>query len=353
MINITKDEQRTRLELIQNDEVISYLTIHNLKIYFWGKELKVGGIGGVGTKEKYRQKGYSRAVLDEAIKVMTKDKQDLAMLFGIPDYYYRWGFVSCLPQNHLSLPTYQAERAPLYHKVRPLEQEDFSSLVAIYNQNNLQRTGAVVRDSNRFTRIRLGSHFGQQAEGFVLEKDGIMEGYLVLDKTKRSVNIAEIGGINPSVYYSIIAFVAELAIQRRVSTITANIPQDHPFSLFARDYGLTITVNYVYNADGMGRIINQDNLLQVLASDIFKNSGLNESKDSLVFHTDISKTKLGNGSNVYHIETDQATLTQLLFGYKPVAQAVFENKLKTQLSLQILQKMFPPRIGHLWGPDKF
>ena len=353
MLNIIRKEYSTRIELVENDEVKSWLTIHNLKVFVWGKILTAGGIGGVKTKEEYRHQGYSRAVLDEALKVMLSDKQDLSLLFGIPDYYYRWGFGSCLPQNYISIPTYQAERAVLSHLVRPFTESDYPQILSIYEQNNKYRTGAIVRDLERF-RFRLGSSFWEKAEIYVLTKDAKIEGYLVLDQNKRQVNIAEIETQNPAVYYSMLAFLAKQAIDKRVSAITGNIPWDHPFTLLARDYGLSVTTNYVYNADGMGRIITQDNVLQKLALEIFKNTGLAFNEATLLFSTELGHTKIGQGLESHLIETDQKTLLQLLFGYRSAKECIYENKLDSKtLNTAVLEKMFPLRTAHLYGPDKF
>jgi len=353
VLNIVKKENSTRIELVENNEIKSGLTVHNLKVFVWGKILTAGGIGGVFTKEEYRHHGFSKIVLDEALKVMLRDGQDLALLFGIPDYYYRWGFVSCLSQNHISIPTYQAERATMSHLVRPLNETDYPQIISLYQQNNKFRTGAIVRDFERF-RFRLGSHFGEKAEVYVVTKDANIEGYLVLDQAKRRVNLVEIEAQNPAVYYSSLAFLAKQAIDKRVSAITGNIPWDHPFALIARDYGLSVTINYVYNADGMGRIISQAKVLKTLAPEIFINCSLSANEVTLIFSTELGQTKIGQGLETHLIETDQKTLMQLLFGYQSAKVCIYEKKLSSRsLSMAVLEEMFSTRISHLYGPDKF
>lgn len=353
MINVNRFDQATRVELYENDQLISWLTINHLKIYVWGKEFTAGGIGGVGTKPEFRKKGYSRAVLDKTVEVLKEDKYDFSLLFGIPNYYYRWGFTSCLPQNSVEIATYQAERAQQTHKISPLLPAHFPSLVSIYNKNNISRTGAVVRNPEHFTTLRLGSTFGIKAEGYVLEKNGQIEGYIILDEAKRRVNACEIGGLNTGVYHSCLAFLAEQAISKRLGSVSATLPQDHPFVLLAREYGATVTANYVYNADGMGRIVSQDNVLKTLEDQLYKNSGLDSEHVALLFKSELGATKLGKGPKSIQIAVDQKTLTQLIFGYRDASSLKFEGKIQTDLTEEILQKMFPLRLSHLSGPDKF
>ena len=352
MINVTDYTLATRIELVQDDQPISWLTLNHLNIRVWGKTFTCGGIGGVGTKEEFRRKGYSRSVLDKSVEVMKDKGFHFSLLFGIPNFYYRWGFASCLPQNRVEIPTYQAERAPLTHEVEEMRPEDFHAIVEIFNDNNKCRTGSVVRDPEHFTKFRLGSHFGVRAQGYVLKKDGQIEGYLVLDQLDRKINAAEIEGRNISAYYSGMAFLAKLAVEKRTEQISANLPADHQFTLIARNYGATVAANYIYNADGMGRIITQEPVLKALEEDLYRNCGLDSETVSLVFSTDLGTTKLGAGKEA-KVEIDQMALTQLIFGYRDPKSLIHEGRLKSDLSPETLTAMFPLRIAHLSGPDKF
>ncbi|MDD2431051.1 MAG: GNAT family N-acetyltransferase [Firmicutes bacterium] len=353
MINVSRNKQSTRVEFIKDEQPISWLIINHLKIYVWGKEFTCGGIGGVGTKEEFRKKGYSKAVLDKSLEVMREQDYDFSLLFGIPNYYYRWGFASCFPQNRVEIATFQAERATLTHEVEKLLPEHFPRLVEIYNQNNATRTGSVLRDPKEFTKLRVGSHFGIRASGYVFKRDGQIEGYLILDELDRRVNASEIGGINPSVYYSALAFLATKAIEKRVENVSANLPLDHPFALIAREFAATVSANYIYNADGMGRIINQESVLKAIEEDLFKNSNIDPQKTSLLFKTDLENTQIGSGKKVVEISLDQKSLTQLIFGYRDAASLNYEGKLSSDLEIETLALMFPHRISHLSGPDKF
>ena len=51
MINVTDYTLATRIELVQDDQPISWLTLNHLNIRVWGKTFTCGGVGGVGTKK--------------------------------------------------------------------------------------------------------------------------------------------------------------------------------------------------------------------------------------------------------------------------------------------------------------
>src|SRR5690554_1820724 len=116
MLKVTDEKNTTKIEFILDEEPLSRLIINHLRINVWGKEFTAGGIGGVRTKEGHRKKGYSRIVLEESLSIMSKKGFDFSLLFGIPDYYSRWGFVNYLPQNTITIKTYLTKKTKSFHK---------------------------------------------------------------------------------------------------------------------------------------------------------------------------------------------------------------------------------------------
>ena len=58
--------------------------------------LSTGGVAGVFTKLEHRGRGYNRKVLERSVEVMTADGLDVSLLFGIPNYYHKFGYRSTL-----------------------------------------------------------------------------------------------------------------------------------------------------------------------------------------------------------------------------------------------------------------
>ena len=65
--------------------------------------VKMGGIAGVGTDEAHRMRGYSRLVLEESTRYFAETGHDVAVLFGIPDFYHRFGYAPVLPVTTLTV----------------------------------------------------------------------------------------------------------------------------------------------------------------------------------------------------------------------------------------------------------
>jgi predicted acetyltransferase len=63
--------------------------------------IRMAGIGDVYTEREHRMKGYMRYLYEDTLTYMTEEGYDVSMLFGIPDFYTKFGYAVCLPQCHL------------------------------------------------------------------------------------------------------------------------------------------------------------------------------------------------------------------------------------------------------------
>ncbi len=111
-IRVTDSIRSHKFELLLDEpggSPVSWLIINDLEVKVGKTYLKTGGVGGVGTLEEHRMKGYSRMVMEFSIEYMTRNEYDVSMLFGIPDYYIKWGYASTLPNCKITIPLRNAE----------------------------------------------------------------------------------------------------------------------------------------------------------------------------------------------------------------------------------------------------
>eukprot|EP01043_Picozoa_sp_COSAG02_P051616 COSAG02_NODE_5457_length_4302_cov_2.364977_1_plen_129_part_00 len=66
---------------------LSWATVIDQELRFGSSSFLCGGIGGVGTPEEHRRKGYSTIVMTAAVQYMRTHRYPMTYLFGINNYY--------------------------------------------------------------------------------------------------------------------------------------------------------------------------------------------------------------------------------------------------------------------------
>ena len=86
----------TQLELVSGEQAVSGLNVWDLPLQIGAATVRLGGIGGVYTRREHRMKGYSRYVIEESLAFMREEGYHVSALFGIENYYPKYGFATAL-----------------------------------------------------------------------------------------------------------------------------------------------------------------------------------------------------------------------------------------------------------------
>jgi len=130
----------------------------------WGYDMRVGrslvrvaGVGAVSTHGEYQKRGLMSRTFAHALSQMREAGYDMTMLFGIKDYYHRFGYVRAYPLTTYivdvgELPT--DKPAPQCRKIKrpPLEE-----MARVYNRQNAGLTASAMRPTYR-KAVFLGDH---------------------------------------------------------------------------------------------------------------------------------------------------------------------------------------------------
>lgn len=118
--------------------------------------VRMDGIGGVDTEEAYRHRGLARQVLEAAISHMSTGDAALTMLYGIVDFYPKFGYVTAGPDHRLTLPlTGSPTDAPAGWAVRAFDPSDLPMIMELFDATLSDSSGAVVRDPDQYPWTRL------------------------------------------------------------------------------------------------------------------------------------------------------------------------------------------------------
>ncbi len=157
---------------IANGKIVSAAQVFAYDTWIADVQVKNAGIGNVATLKAYRGRGFARQILRQVGKWMTANQYDLSLLFtGSFSFYEQIGW-----ERHLEsvwtigrepLTQHLLAVAPLA-EIRPFADADLASVAALYDQFNLQRTGARVRSEAYWKGLAQWSY----DESMVVEEQG-------------------------------------------------------------------------------------------------------------------------------------------------------------------------------------
>ncbi|MCS7265318.1 MAG: GNAT family N-acetyltransferase [Armatimonadetes bacterium] len=349
---------------------VSRLLLFDLNVRFGEAVVRMGGIGGVETDEAYRMRGFARRLLDATNKYMKEAGFDIGGLFGIPNFYERWGYITVLPEYRLFLPTENLKVAKLRHSVVNYDNTlHKSEVLKIYEANNRRRICSVVRKPEDWSGFPRGTEWFVKVNVKVfLNETGGVEGYLSIDDVSERTAVAEVGFATPKVFESMAAFLAQRASEFGHNEITLLVPPDHEFAIYLRQFGCTATEEFFRSGEGMMRVINLESLMQKLSVELtkrLKNSPIRDHSCTFAIVTDIGSVKVEVCNSQVLIspcepqeaddklELPQSKLMQLLTGYQTIAILLVDDDVHCSPSLvPILDVLFPPAYPYIWWADR-
>ena len=358
----------------EDEEHVSTITLREYQMRFGSAPLKMGGIAGVGTKEEHRNKGYSRHVMEHTMTFMNENKFDVSMLFGIPNFYHKFGYATAIPETYVEFDTKDVPAAVSTYQVRRFQTEDTPKVVELYSTNNAERTGTSLRTGigwKEFTR-----RAGIVPDPYVVlnEADEVI-GYFVCnhDNTKKdmidqSCTLFDIGFQDRTIFETIVHFLAYSVNYTSAERIICAIPADHPFAIFCRRYGCRTNTYTPKNHMGMMRIINQSSTLEKITGELEKRlqraTEPSQWRGKILISTDLGQDCLefdqGNvaytnsQANAFHLEMPQDKLIQLMMGRRSIEDLAVEPDVWVNVGIiPVLDALFPLGHSHVWWSDRF
>lgn len=330
----------------------------------------MGGIGGVHTEEPYRMRGFARKVMEESIAYMREAGYEISALFGIPHFYERWGFAPALPEYRISTRASAISDVKPKHRIVPYEEHYKRHVIEIYNANNSLRTCSVVREEEKWRGFTKGTDFDVGADvKVVLQEDGSPCGYVSFDATDERTAVSEVGYANPDVFETIAWLIAQRAREKEHEEVYLTMPPDHPFALYLRRFGCTVTERFLRSGGGMMRIIDIKGLFVKIAPELsrrLQTSPFRSFQGRFSIVTDIGNVDLEVDSGQIHIspssggegkakiEIPQSKLIQLLVGYTDITAMISERDVFVTPELfPLLQALFPLGHPYIWWCDRF
>jgi len=360
----------TRVSLMREGERISGLEIWHLPMRIGSCEVHLGGIADVQTHRAHRKQGHASVVMRESVDWMQAHGVDVSVLFGIPGFYWRWGYVTTLlAATTAQIPTRQAEQVRRTARPRRFRATDMDDALRVYNRDNARRTGTIVRRKSTWTPWRTGIEYRAPNEVYLYPVRGRVGAVAGFTLRADKVACAELSIADPAACGAVLRHAADLAVARRVETVLFHLPPDHAFADYLREQGCDLRVHVPRVAGGMARVMNQQTTFRKIAPELCRRlaeSRFHAWSGTVAIRTDLGTTRLVVNKGAVRVgeskdradvrlRVSQERLTQLLFGFQPVSflLAHTDTRLTGRDARELLGALFPRGEAYMWWPDRF
>lgn len=355
-----------KVAAIEGGVNVSWLYVIDVLLHYGSAKVRVGGVAGVYTPREYRGRGFSAATLRYAVEWMKGQGYPLTALFGIHEYYHKFGYATFMGEHTVTMSLRDSSR---------VESEDLDweisddsgyfkeEIAGIYETTNALWVGARARDPSTWPGFRKGVSWEHPAKPLVLKSSGRVVAYAALERwpSPEELLVAEVGAKGHSVelYRSLLKVLYKLALEERKSHIKVHAPPDHPFTRLARVYGCTVESFYPWSGGGMARVIRLRELLEAIKPELELRS--RDLEGCVTIRTggeevtlrcrrgDVDIEEGGSSTNI--VELDPGEAAQLVLGYSDFVR--MQSRSKAQGSLKILSTLFPSGEPYVWQPDRW
>ena len=258
---------------MDGDAIVAHVGIWQYRMRVGRARLRTGGVGAVMTHGDYRKRGIAARVFRAVVEAMKQGDYDFSVLFGIRDFYHRFGFVPAFPTVSHTVEVARLVHPPLKLRLRRVGYEQAvcgrGAIMRIYNREFALRTGSAERPI--YTLIGGLSALPDQPEAFELtDASGRARGYVVVRAAGEELKILEVGGLGPPCGVDqIVAALARLSGRRGCKRLVVEeMSHAHPLCVALRGGDCQVQMRHTRSGSAMARAISLRRCLDAMADEL-------------------------------------------------------------------------------------
>jgi predicted N-acetyltransferase YhbS len=124
---------------------IAHVRIADRTMRLGAAMLRVAGIGDVATHPSHRKRGLMRTLFAHLNHFMHDEPYDLSLLFGIPNFYDKFGYIVALSTDHFIVSRQQLARLEPPYRGRRANRGDVETIRLLHRDDLATRDGAMAR----------------------------------------------------------------------------------------------------------------------------------------------------------------------------------------------------------------
>lgn len=349
---------------VVDGEMVSSLRIVDRTLRVGIAEWRLAGVADVSTVPEARQQGHARALLEDALAWMHRQRFDVTALHGIPDFYDRLGYAVIWPDTYFAIPLDQALALTSDHTIRDATPADIPALSALYEAVWEMRPGSLARDE-AYWRWLLDHRAPLWA---ACAPSGEVTGYAGSHEWEPGY-IFEMVAAHAAAARALARHAAAYARDAGASQLRVISPRDDPVVGWLRR-ACTLTVSeHTEPAGGwMARFIDLPTAITKLTEELnarLLRSALGDWRGRITLETNLGVVALACRYGRVSIISDppaggvtcripQDRLLQLVLGYRSCAEIASDPDVTIPEAAEaMLQSLFPPQTPYMAGLDWF
>ena len=323
----------------EHPEPVSRLGLVTLELRFGATALPVEGFEGVSTPPQHRRRGYMARLLRRSL-ASARRRVSVVCLFGIDDFYPRFGFVTCVADSELRILLDNARRlgGAVEDAVRSGGPADLPAMRALYNKVHGTRPWTVARGP-AWDRVPQAGEWQPGSEVHLVERGGTLRGYVVLRSNlygwrSRHFALREIVAGDTVGAGVLLAYALHRARQLNYDRITVHEPPDSLVAQVARSVGCEQVNRYWAAGGGMGKIVDRERFVDAIAAELARRARAAGVADSVAAP---ALAALRDGTLV----PDDGDLLRLVVGYQRLDEVAAERQGGADAERAVAAAWFP------------
>ena len=285
----------------------------------------------------------------------------ISTLFGIPDFYHRFGYATICPEYEIRIGLDALDRGGPAASLDDVHPTDWDPIARMCNAAYAALDGSVVRREGAWQGPKQGSDWDRTPQALVSrDAHGRPTAYAVVDTelTEGCLAVSEAAASSNAAAESLAIGLAELARSRNATGLLARLHPGAGLGPLLQRCGGAAVVTRPDNAGYMARIVDLSAVLRKCTPSL---SARASACDLPVPETIHVRTDIGDGRIALagqappaELAIDRLGLVRLLFGYKTIEELRATRQVDAHgVSDDVLAVLFPRNDGYCFRPDRY
>lgn len=354
--------EHTRIALWKG-ELAGALRVNTETVRLGEARLKMGGLGWVTTAPRHRHKGVCRTLMHNTLEYMRSNNYHVSMLFGIPNFYHRFGFTTTLADYAIVMETIETlSLGQATARVREAKPGDIGAVQRLHAACDADVACSLLRSSahltNKWDRCK--------DLRVITNEQGKVTAYFMAHREENALRIDEVGLCGPDASQDLLAACARFAADEAVGQLRFLIPPPHPFARFLLGFKSTHEMRLVRDSGGMMAAVNVGETLESMIPEwegLLAGTALHDARTETTLLVDRVPYRIRANRGAIDVAqtpgTNKVSLTgpdlmHLLTGYLHTDDVLnARRRMLTNEARAFLNSLFPKRTPYVWMFDRF